>query len=228
MIEIEVFVLFLSLVVFSLISYWKKALDKHGILAANIVGLLIFWFGKDSFSTGLIPFFLIVLFFAIAESCTRYARMLKKTHHEIRSVGNILGNSGAALIALVFASPIGFFAAVACALADTLSSEVGLLSKVKPRLITTFRHVAPGIDGAISSLGTTAAAFGALLIGAIYFLLFNDLKAFAIISFAGFFGMLADSMFGATLQKIGVLNNSTVNFVACGVAAIAAVLLFGL
>src|SRR3989344_410698 len=222
----EIAILLATLVLFSIISYRKKALDKQGIIAGNIVGILIYFFGRAAFSTGLIPFFLIVLFFTLAEFATRYARLLRKTHHEIRSIGNILGNSGAALIALVFASPIGFFAAVSCALADTASSEIGLLSRKKPRLITSLKQVRAGTDGAVSKLGNAAAIIGAVAIALIHYALFQDLKAFAVITFAGVFGMLVDAVLGASLQKQGILNNSNVNFLSCGIAAIAAALIY--
>jgi uncharacterized protein (TIGR00297 family) len=224
----EIIILAITLIIFSIISYRKKALDKQGIIAGNLMGILVFYFGDKAFGNGLIPFFIIVLFFALAEFTTRQARHARKSKHEVRSTGNILGNSGAALIALVFASPIGFFSAISCALADTASSEIGMLSKTKPRLITSFRKVNPGIDGAVSSTGNFAAIIAALIIAIIHYLLFKDLKAFAIIWGSGVLGMLIDAVLGASLQKEGILNNSTVNFIACGVTAIIAVLAYGL
>ena len=166
-----------------------------------------------------------VLFFVAAEIATLYSKR-RKPRHEVRTTGNILGNSGAALIALVFASPIGFFAAVSCALADTASSEIGLLSRKKPRLITSLKQVRAGTDGAVSKLGNAAAIAGAVAIALIHYALFQDLKAFGVIAFAGVFGMLVDSVLGASLQKQGILNNSNVNFLSCGIAAIAAALLY--
>jgi len=224
----EIAILFLALIAFSAISYRKKALDKQGVLAGNIIGILIFIIGEKSFPTGLIPFFLIVFFFTIAEFCTRYSKHARKSKQEARSTGNILGNSGAAVIALVFAQPIGFFTAVSSALADTASSEIGILSKTKPRLITSFKRVEAGTDGALSTLGTITALLAALLVALIHYALFQNTKAFAIIWLAGFAGMMVDSLLGATLQKKKLLNNSLVNFFACGITAIIAVILYAL
>lgn len=50
--------------------------------------------------------------------------------------------------------------------ADTFSSELGILSAQKPRLLTslTFRKVPPGTNGGVTVLGTLAGFAGALTI----------------------------------------------------------------
>lgn len=50
--------------------------------------------------------------------------------------------------------------------ADTFSSELGILSKSKPRLLTStnFREVPPGTNGGITLLGTMAGFLGAFII----------------------------------------------------------------
>ena len=55
------------------------------------------------------------------------------------------------------------YAAVA---ADTFSSELGILSKSKPRLLTswTFREVPPGTNGGVTLAGTIAGFGGAAII----------------------------------------------------------------
>jgi uncharacterized membrane protein len=53
------------------------------------------------------------------------------------------------------------YAAVA---ADTLSSELGILSKSRPRLITTLRTVPPGTNGGVSVAGLLAGALGSFCI----------------------------------------------------------------
>lgn len=50
--------------------------------------------------------------------------------------------------------------------ADTFSSELGILSKHSPRLLTSwnFRRVPPGTNGGITVLGTMAGFLGAAII----------------------------------------------------------------
>jgi len=50
-------------------------------------------------------------------------------------------------------------------LGDTLASELGILSPTPPILITTFKPVPPGTNGAISLGGTLASIGGGLIMG---------------------------------------------------------------
>lgn len=61
----------------------------------------------------------------------------------------------------------GIIANYAAVTADTLSSELGILSSFRPRLITTMKEVAPGTNGGITSIGLFAGLAGALLMGAV-------------------------------------------------------------
>ncbi|EEH06821.1 DUF92 domain-containing protein [Histoplasma capsulatum G186AR] len=61
---------------------------------------------------------------------------------------------------------VGITAHYAVVAADTFSSELGILSKSQPRLITsiTFRKVPPGTNGGVTVIGLLAGALGAFLI----------------------------------------------------------------
>ncbi|KAM7195454.1 hypothetical protein V8F20_007513 [Naviculisporaceae sp. PSN 640] len=61
---------------------------------------------------------------------------------------------------------IGIIANYACVAADTFSSELGILSKGQPRLITslTFRKVPRGTNGGVSAIGLAAGLLGSMVI----------------------------------------------------------------
>lgn len=197
------------LFVFSAYFFLKKSLDFSGIVSANIVGLLVFL----APSGGLKAFFAVLVFFILAEFFTRFGRKNVKSH-EPRSVGNIFGNSAIAVIALWWNVPIAFFGAISAALADTLSSEIGLLSKTKPRLITSFVEVEPGTDGGITFLGLVASLFGGLAIGLVHFAFFHNIAFAAIVVLCGVAGSIADSIIGAVFERKNLVSNDMVNFLA--------------
>lgn len=99
------------------------------------------------------------------------------------------------------------YAAVA---ADTFSSELGILSKAKPFLITApWRTVPHGTNGGVTTTGLAAGMYGSLLMSlvAMFLLPFcwewssQDSMRFAFsITFAGIAGTLLDSLLGALLQ----------------------------
>ena len=111
-------------------------------------------------------------------------------------------------------------AALAEAAADTVSSEVGQVLSGQPRMITTLRTVEPGTDGAVSLFGTLAGVVAASIVAAAGTLaLRGDLTMFWISCAGAVFGLFFDSLLGATIERIGWLNNDAVNFLSTASAA---------
>ena len=212
----------LSLLV-AVLAYWRGSLTPSGALGAILIGTLVFAMGGLSWGV------LLVAFFVSSSALSHYqarakeplAEKFQKGHR--RDLGQVLANGGwGALTALAF----GFyphlvcFAAFAGAMAtvnaDTWATELGVLSKIAPRLITNGRVVAVGTSGGVTAFGTFIASLGALVIGALAFLFLlvapDPLSSMArsgsvllfplIITAAGLVGSLFDSLLGATVQAI--------------------------
>lgn len=98
-----------------------------------------------------------------------------------------------------------------CCLGDTLASELGILSKRKPRLVTTLREVPRGTNGGMTAWGTACSVAGGAIIGlvmGICLLLENEACSSGVLwklvgwgAFSGGFGSLVDSLLGATVQR---------------------------
>mmetsp|Transcript_5183 Transcript_5183/g.19485 ORF Transcript_5183/g.19485 Transcript_5183/m.19485 type:complete len:435 (-) Transcript_5183:215-1519(-) len=112
---------------------------------------------------------------------------------------------------------IGYYG---CCCGDTWSSELGVLSKKMPRLITTGEQVKPGTNGGVTTLGLAASAAGGFAVGFAFWIggLFVPVvtgKIGLALQFAaqwpvlviglgaGVVGSLMDSLLGATIQFSG-------------------------
>ena len=111
-----------------------------------------------------------------------------------------------------------YLGSLATACGDTLASEIGQTYTGEPRMITTFKKVRPGTDGAVSNLGEGAAFFGASIISLLAVVLIPGIQNIYLIVIAviagGFIGTNIDSILGATLQQKGYLSNNGVNLFA--------------
>ncbi|KAJ4367646.1 hypothetical protein N0V83_007231 [Neocucurbitaria cava] len=105
---------------------------------------------------------------------------------------------------------VGIVANYAAVAADTFSSELGILSKSKPRLITApWRVVPPGTNGGVTTAGLGAGLLGAFILSATSTLLLPFCKDWDLaekaqytvaLTTAGFSGTLLDSLLGALFQ----------------------------
>lgn len=71
---------------------------------------------------------------------------------------------------------VAFLSYVACCIGHGFSTELASVRFAKPKLITTWRSVMPGVSGGVTPLGTVASAVGGGLIG-VAFCAFSSLSA---------------------------------------------------
>lgn len=211
----------------ALIAYWRRALSVSGVAGAIITGSVIFGFGGWPCGMLLVTFFVTSTLLSKYRARTKAQMAEKFAKGSQRDLGQVLANSGAgALIAVIYSTypdPALLFAfggAMAAVNADTWATELGVLARRPPRLITTGRTVEPGTSGAISALGTLATIAGSGTIGVAAALfahmdphlgpggapgvsaLTRHWQLIVACVLGGLAGSLFDSLLGATLQAI--------------------------
>ena len=204
------------------LGYWRQALSISGVVGAVLVGTLIFGLGGWIWGLVLITFFVSSSWLSHYRRAAKEAVAEKFAKGSRRDLGQALANGGVgALLALVYAQwpdPLvfaAFLGVMGTVNADTWATELGVLSPVAPRLITTGQEMPPGTSGAVSRLGFWASFAGALLIGAVATALAQaeslwqggswSLRAisFPLLSVVGgLAGSVFDSLLGATVQGI--------------------------
>lgn len=121
----------------------------------------------------------------------------------------------------------GFVASYATKLSDTWASEVGKAYGRRTFLITSFRAVPPGTEGAISLEGSLAGVAGSLAIALVGlgFGLITPLGV-GLCILAALVGTTAESVIGATLQRRwDWLSNEVVNVLNTTIGAVVAIAL---
>lgn len=202
----------------ALVARRRRSLSRSGAAGTIVVGTTIFSMGGWSWGLALIYFFVSsTLFSHYREHEKARTAADKFSKGSERDIGQVAANGGlATLLALAYGltgSPLlkkmlqaSFIGALATATADTWATELGVLSKQKPRLITTDKPVVPGTSGGITLLGIAAAAMGAFSLGAVFWGLRSFRRSLVTLPFvallSGLAGSLFDSLLGATVQAM--------------------------
>jgi uncharacterized protein (TIGR00297 family) len=210
----------LGLVLSAVIGYFgyrRRSLAASGVLGAVLVGTVIFGFGGWAWGTLLVVFFVSSSALSHFKAARKAALAEKFSKGSQRDLAQALANGGAAAL-LAAANALwphpawwaAFAAALATVNADTWATELGVLSRARPRLVTTGQPVEVGTSGGVTAAGILAALAGAALIGLVA--AGFDLAAgwtlpaaaglLAVVALAGLLGSLADSVLGATVQAI--------------------------
>jgi len=208
--------------VIGVISFLLKTASLSGFVAGMILGGLVIIYGDWN------AFFVIAFFHVVAAAFTRFKyekkrRMgLAQEKGGARSWGNVVANGAWASAAATLEGIMGgrgfvgaYLASVSTGLADTLATEIGLLSKSEPRLVTDLgRTVERGTSGGVTLLGTSVALLASVTIGVLAVVLTDSIGLSGMLKeisastmlltsiVGGFIGTLVDSFMGATIQGI--------------------------
>lgn len=157
---------------------------------------------------------------AICAICCALCRALAKQYIGIGNISKWLSISEQCL-------KVGFSGAIAAKCADTSSSEIGKAYGTRTFLITSFQEVPSGTEGGVSIEGTTAGFFAALFTGILAYKvgLVHNNGDIILVTLAGNFANLLESVIGADLQAQQKLTNEQVNFVNTMIGAVCGSLL---
>ncbi len=199
----------------AMLAFRVRALSASGAVAAVFVG------GSMVASGGWWAGVVLITFFATSSALSSYASTRSLIGEQVRAkrrdAVQVLANGGipaVCAVASAFAAESGpwlvaMMSAIAGAAADTWATELGRFSRSWPRLITSWKAVAPGTSGAMSRYGTLASLAGSLLIalvaasGSQARWIDPGIPAWTlawIVALAGMAGSILDSLLGATVQ----------------------------
>ena len=214
-------------------------LTKAGWVHAGILGTLLWG------SLGPRGWLAVVAYLALGSMVTKLgfrskqARGLAEARGGRRGPENVWGSAATgAVLALASqllpaqATPVllvGFAASFAAKLADTFGSEIGKRWGRHTLLITTFRAVPPGTEGAISLEGTAASLVGSALMASLMVLLglLPTAMGWVLVTLVGLLATLLESVIGATCQhRFSWLTNELVNGLQTTIAALIAMVCF--
>lgn len=194
------------------LAFRARSLNQSGAWAAVLTGGLIFGLGGLPWAVLLLTFFISSSALSRLFSQRKQAMNEKFSKGSQRDWGQVFANGslGALLAAVAGVWPgsswpwFAFVGAMAAVNADTWATELGVLSRSEPRLISNGKRVERGTSGGITLLGSLSTLGGAALVGLMAFL-FNGLTGVAGLLAAlvgGLAGSLFDSWLGATVQAI--------------------------
>ena len=229
----------------SLHGFRRGSLSASGAVLAVLVGATL--------TLANVGLFMALLFFFFSSSrATKFRQELKRRMEGAafkeggrRDWMQVLCNGGAATeLALLYLLDVGcadlpldfaaeyraswlssaILGALACCNGDTWASEIGsVFSDGDPRLVTTWRRVPRGTNGAVSPAGLVVSLLGGMLVGAGYYLgVFltasgvswerspGQLNVVLLCGLAGLLGSLLDSLLGATVQYSGVNRSGAI------------------
>jgi uncharacterized protein (TIGR00297 family) len=203
--------------VFALLARGMRLLTTTGAIATFVVGYVAFGLGGGKFTVPLIAFFLTSSLLSRIGRARKSRSAAQPVRGATRDYVQVLANGGAAaVIVIVFRLvarhwPIDhtryllmlYLAALATVNADTWATEIGGLSALPPRLLSSWKPAPAGASGAVTLLGVAGAFAGSLFVTAAGWLVWRlNAAEFIAVCWAGFLGSFVDSLLGASVQAL--------------------------
>lgn len=225
--------------VVALAAYFGKVISKSGSIGGFVVGVLIYFF------TGWNGYVVLVVFFILGTLVTK-VKYKEKAEKGIaqedegkRGAKHAIANCSAALIMglVAFIAAFkgntniqilfmaGFTGAFATALSDTASSEIGQAYGKTTILLTGFKRVPPGTEGAVSLEGTLAGIGASLVLGIVAMAtgVIIGWQGLTAVVIAAFIGNTLESIIGSTIERLPFVTNEVTNFINTVIGAGAAI-----
>ena len=220
---------------FGYFAYRAKTIDMSGLFSLILFGVILIVFTR-----GFFWFFIVLAFFIIGSVFTkfRYARKkemgVAQNKSGRRGYKNAFANVGIGIVSCILFGitnepvfAVTFLGSIATATADTLASEIGVVTGKNPRMITTMKRCLPGENGGVTLAGELACIGGSLIISLLGFALGIVPAAGALAAcIAGFIGTNIDSLIGAVFENRKVFGNAGTNLLATLFGGLAAAGIF--
>jgi len=194
-------------VLIAVASYYVGFLSLSGSVAVYLLASPVFGIGGWKWT---LP---ILAFFVLSSLLSKVGKKRKAEISDIfekgstRDYAQVLANGGipgVLLLSSLFIHGIDFFplyvAAVAAVTADTWGTEIGLMTRNKTYLITTFREAPAGVNGGVSALGLVGSAVGSGIVALTALPWLSGWSVVLVIALVGILASLVDSLLGVTLQ----------------------------
>jgi len=215
-------------------AYFAGGVGRSGVLGGPVLGTALYAFA------GIEGFVLLLTFFVLGTAATRvgFARKrqlgIAEERGGRRGAANAFANTTTGVVCAFLAGATGrpllalaaLTGAFATAAFDTVSSEIGKAYGRRTLLITSFRRVAPGTEGAVSLEGTLAGlAAAALVAGVAWGTGRIPLVAVGLVVVGAFVGATVESYLGALASTGRPLDNHLMNFTNTVIGAATAAVL---
>lgn len=216
--DIFFFIYFVFSIGVLLLSLKFRWLTADGVVAAILTAITLYLLGGVWIAVSLYVFY----FLGSGVSKIKNERKLKADRFQestgARTWRQVISNSlpSPVLVFCHYVSPSSMifsllsFVVFAAAMADTFSSELGVLGKGRVFSVLTGKNVQRGVSGGISWAGLLAGLIGGFLSAWLAFPQFGY-KGILFVTFMGFMGTLIDSVLGAMFQRKYLTNEGLIS-----------------